>query len=1415
MRSLTALAAAFTPLPASSSATGQHPRTLAATTVDPAADTTYAVAVAHPAGPAGDALLDLYRLGDRSQPSTLLTSFASPSIPPTPALDPVHPFVVSFKYLPDDDALVLVLANGEVEQVFLQGGAADATRENVGTFDAGIAAAEWSPDDELLAIVTGDHQLLLLTRTFDPISEAPLHTASFGADAPVSVGWGARTTQFHGSMGKAAAAAAARADPLAVAWLLSRADDTRVRIRWRGDGAWFAVSSVERTPDGRALRRVRIYSRVGEHSSTSEPVPGLEGALAWMPSGELLASTQRRVADDGSEDVRVVFFERNGLRRGDFDLREEEARRATIREIEWSAGSEVLGLWVEREDEQGRAEHAVQLWHRSNYHWYLKSSLSPFLSSPSSSTPPLSSQSRGLAWHPEKPLSLSLLAPRGVEAYELCWDTLRSDRAAPHDDGTVAVIDGAETKLTPFRLQNVPPPMCALALKSPSSSPSRPPAHIAFAPSPPPFPPASGTIPSPPPLLFALLYPAAPAHRARVELWSWALPLAAPAQARARAGLPPPELRWRVELDSDGGARVVRQCAVLADPGQGPSSGRVAECVAVLAGDADGDVLLLVRREGVRAVRVREEVRRVAVALRCEEGDGDEGDGFVLETREGEILEVSSASHAEPVALPSSTLSPFPEFCPHIAHVRLLPAPATSTLHPETLIGLAPSGRLYASSRLVASDASSFALTDTFLIFTTFSHEAKFLPLASLATPAALAHTESFARAATDAGSTGPVQRAVERGARVVAVVPSATALVLQMPRGNLETVCPRPLVLRVVKSLLNAHRYRAAFLLCRRHRIDLNLLHDHDPAAFVANLPEIVSQIRDIDFLNLFLTALKDEDVTRTMYRPLTGTSESTPLADVSDKVNRICDLVLADLQQRGDVFHYANSILTAHVRKCPPAYEDALKVLVDLKAQDADRAEDAVKYIIFLSDANKLFDLALGMYDFPLVLMIAQQSQKDPREYLPFLRALRALPPALQRHQIDDHLGRHASALRNLARAGDEHFAAAVTYARTHALWEVAHEVWDGEGDKYETVLCANADDLFDRSKYPEAALLFQLGNQPEKALLAYQRANLWQELFTLAQSSGIVDQDGVQELAADVAESLAGKRRYNEAARVLLEYGDDVDGALYYLCEGALHAEAVRIATLHSRPGLIDSRIKPSTLELQQRLVDDFTEIEEQVEKQVARLGELKQKYEENPYYYFCVDDPVAALENVELAPDGMSDAGTAFTRYTVNPTTLASSTRRTSKTASSRRRNALKKAAGKKGTVYEEMYLLNSLKKAAETRLAELQVETAALLPVLLSLHSAAHRSAALELQAALARLEAVLTRALAAVWDPLEAAWAAERAEEVRVRESGDPLRAAEWDARARPVEGEEETRRVERPRLAGERWRLGMLERRT
>ena len=51
---------------------------------------------------------------------------------------------------------------------------------------------------------------------------------------------------------------------------------------------------------------------------------------------------------------------------------------------------------------------------------------------------------------------------------------------------------------------------------------------------------------------------------------------------------------------------------------------------------------------------------------------------------------------------------------------------------------------------------------------------------------------------------------------------------------------------------------------------------------------------------------------------------------------------------------------------------------IFFSLIDSNPDIVEYAVKYIIFLVYADRLFDTALGMYDFSLVLMIAQHAQK-----------------------------------------------------------------------------------------------------------------------------------------------------------------------------------------------------------------------------------------------------------------------------------------------------------------------------------------------------------------------------------------------------------------------------------------------------
>ena len=78
--------------------------------------------------------------------------------------------------------------------------------EVLGEQDEGLLGARWSPDGELLVMVsqvlTSHESLQLLTSDFDVISAHAAITEETGDDTLVNVGWGSRETQFMGSVGK-------------------------------------------------------------------------------------------------------------------------------------------------------------------------------------------------------------------------------------------------------------------------------------------------------------------------------------------------------------------------------------------------------------------------------------------------------------------------------------------------------------------------------------------------------------------------------------------------------------------------------------------------------------------------------------------------------------------------------------------------------------------------------------------------------------------------------------------------------------------------------------------------------------------------------------------------------------------------------------------------------------------------------------------------------------------------------------------------------------------------------------------------------------------------------------------------------------------------------------------------------------
>jgi hypothetical protein len=228
---------------------------------------------------------------------------------------PAAATVVSMSFVTDLSGVVCASSTGELVLVH------ESTHrvEMVGVVDGGLCAMAWAPDNELVALVSCEGNLLLLTKNFEPLNEAPI------------------------------------ADGVPVA---------AASISWRGDGLYFATSVKPRTgdpvpaaaagPASPMAAQLRTWDRSCQ--PTCPVVPVAEACVAYQPSGALIAVPG---ASGG-----IALFERNGQSRGAIAL----AEAVTPTRLAWDVSSTLLAA---------AAGPHVLLLSVSNAHWYQRRLATP------------------------------------------------------------------------------------------------------------------------------------------------------------------------------------------------------------------------------------------------------------------------------------------------------------------------------------------------------------------------------------------------------------------------------------------------------------------------------------------------------------------------------------------------------------------------------------------------------------------------------------------------------------------------------------------------------------------------------------------------------------------------------------------------------------------------------------------------------------------------------------------------------------------------------------------------------------------------------------------------------------------------------------------------------------------------------
>lgn len=398
---------------------------------------------------------------------------------------------------------------------------------------------------------------------------------------------------------------------------------------------------------------------------------------------------------------------------------------------------------------------------------------------------------------------------------------------------------------------------------------------------------------------------------------------------------------------------------------------------------------------------------------------------------------------------------------------------------------------LYLNGKLLATEVTSMFLTEKYLLFTTLD-QLKFVRLVD---------------------GTVINERRMERGGRLVTVVPKDSRTVLQMPRGNLEVIQPRVLSLCIIGDLLNASEYQKAFDLQRKQRINLNLLMDHNPEKFLNEIWQFVDSVNNAHWLNLFLSDLENVDVTVTMYSSNYGQKR---VSVVADKVAEVCKRICNVIYEQGKSDELLLPILTTHVKQ--KNLEKALEIVWKLKQDEVFDVEkqqkrtigsqEALKYLLYLVDVNELYKIALGMYDFGLVLFVATKSQKDPKEYLPVMNEFKQITDIDYRcNKIDLYLRRYEKALTHIVKCGESKLDEAVELIIRETLFTKAMQLYRSaeQFECYKRVVYAFAEHLREKGKFRDASLMYERSGDYAQAIRSARHILDWQKCISLAHAMG----------------------------------------------------------------------------------------------------------------------------------------------------------------------------------------------------------------------------------------------------------------------------------------------------------------------
>ncbi|XP_011692610.1 PREDICTED: putative elongator complex protein 1 isoform X1 [Wasmannia auropunctata] len=1115
--------------------------------------------------------------------------------------------------------------------------------------DSGLQCMKFSPDHGIIAGVTNTGMVITMVSTFHIMSKVDLYSDEFGQNEFVTVGWGKKETQFHGSVGKAAA----QAKPIELT--PNEHDDGLARITWRNDGALFAVSFLHKETK---IRKFKIFDREGVLCSTSDKMNGLEECIVWSPCGGLIAIPQ--VSDDKYV---IAFFEKNGLKYADLTL-PFKPQEAKVKDLLSSPCLDILAVVCHQSETNTTL---IQLWTENNCHWYLKQTLVFSVESPLL-----------YATWSNKDIDkkeLICLTTKELAFYSFNWCVNHSRGKTENDKSVVGVIEGNNILVTSFKDGIVPPPMAQLYLQTSESQNA-----IVFAPN---INNESSstncnefcTVSCNNKLTYfkkskaILIYE--DVNLGNIDFGILALYDMKNEVLSIKRHYYPYNFLWFTEdiiLFAIVSNNFNLLCVLSLNKTHSKDRLRIEEVhtlnhpIEHIISSPDTNTAYIKAKEQIFKYTRDGKFNPTNITL----------DRLCVQM---EVIKIDSKDVILALSLDNSFFVDGKEIAKNITSFHVYPDFIILTTLQDTLICV-PSNEA-GIKQLRVNDLT----------------------------------VKPWLNTINKTSLSDIYIRRLEKGSCIIAAIPQESKIILQMPRGNLECIQPRALTLHVIKLYLNNCNYWVAFDIMTKQRINLNLTYDHNPQLFMDNVNKFVEDIvqhKKANWLTLFLSELQNEDVVSTMYANCyadhaakSGTERNKAAIN---KVDKICKLLREVMEKRDDADDLIEPILISLVKnQQKQGLENALSKIKQVKtSEDLQKltprdsslsAHGALKCLLHFVNIDTLYEVALGMYDFELAMFIASKSSKDPKEYVPFLNNLKKLDENHMKYSVNMYLKRYESALEFLSKDVSK-FEECLNLIRTWHLYAMAIRMFEAGTVYHKRVAEIYAEFLSSKQKYTEAGMMFYRSGDLDKAIQNFSMSSdNWEDVIAILKEMKLSPVD-LHARYKVLVEHLKAERKYGHAAVILKEYLNDIEEAVALLCEGRIWKHAIRIANDAQRLDLNETHIKPGIKKHAEHVLSQLNKMVEEFLRYKLRLAVVRMelKTKQMQLHERTYDDEPESNKEI---PDSISDAISIADSVSSRMSQLSISSSKSYRSSKNRRKQARKLLSLKEGSTFEDISLIHAL------------------------------------------------------------------------------------------------------------------------